>query len=479
MNFADIKKWGLARLSAAQKSHAGVATVNSSGQVCGPSGAPVSGGGAGVKGATLLQRAVLCAIPGRATPTYLGTELGNGGDYGRGLVEYSGDLSAPTFRTVVNAKTLTPVGGGTALGNNIAIHNVWVLADGSALIHVFEGTSSLSYLYLTNTTRTSVGSDAGRSNGQAVMNIGSRLGTQYANIRVLGQRGLCEAVSLSGVRTLYFAEYNVSAGRTAGSANDFVRVLQSSDGGLTWTTFMEFNMGAQGLPHYLDHFHGVTYNPYTSQLYFMTGDDSSTGNDERAIILWDGASSAPALNSSLATFAATPGWRVLRGTELYRTCDILFYPQRAYWLCDCDTEAIDTTSVGFSAMLADPALSYASRAQTIERLDNIPPILACKASNGVSVWASFHNASPSENRYHIWTSGDKGDSWALSAKFVGYAANTVVATPSSLFADPYVAGRVIFGGVFARGVQWTAAATSGYSYILDVDYGTYAQATYG
>jgi len=45
MNFADIKKWGLARLSAAQKSHAGVATVDSSGQVCGPSGAPVSGGG--------------------------------------------------------------------------------------------------------------------------------------------------------------------------------------------------------------------------------------------------------------------------------------------------------------------------------------------------------------------------------------------------------------------------------------------------
>lgn len=43
MNFADIKKWGLARLSAAQKSHTGVATVNSSGQVCGPSGAPVSG----------------------------------------------------------------------------------------------------------------------------------------------------------------------------------------------------------------------------------------------------------------------------------------------------------------------------------------------------------------------------------------------------------------------------------------------------
>lgn len=42
MNISDIKKWGLARLSSAQKSHAGVATVNSSGQVCGPSGSPVS-----------------------------------------------------------------------------------------------------------------------------------------------------------------------------------------------------------------------------------------------------------------------------------------------------------------------------------------------------------------------------------------------------------------------------------------------------
>jgi len=446
--------------------------ANPSGNVVTTTTDPVTGGielsteKSGIDNATLLQRCAFDVVKGLGTPTYVGTELSNGGDFGRRLVQYTGDLANPTITAIANAQVLTPAGGGAALGTNVGIHGAKVLSDGAVLFHVFDSTTSKNWLYLTNTARTSVGSGAGRSNGQAVLNVGERSGTHYADVRTTHARSIGETFSTDGTRYVWLAEYNVAAGRTAGSANDFVRVMRSSDGGLTWTTFIEMNTTVS--QHYSDHMHGVVQNPYTGTIYFMSGDDKVSGYDERWILAWDGISAAPALGSGPDVFKVTAGWKVLQGSELYRTVDMLFAPTgHAFWLCDCDTQAYDTTSNAFAAMVADPLLQWASRVETIDRIDNIPPCIGVRTASGISVFASFHNASPTSNEVWVWTSGNDGKHWKLAAKLTNYTANSTIGVPWNLFEDPYT-GKVMLAAPYAKGLQFTSAATSGYTYVFDV-----------
>ena len=286
-------------------------------------------------------------------------------------------------------------------------------------------------------------------------------------------RSLGETVSNDGTRYVWVAEYNVATGRTSGSANDFVRVLRApyttaiSSGvlGLTWETFLEWN--TTGGQHYADHMHGIVQNPYTGWIYFMSGDDKSTGYDERFILAWDGVSAAPALATAPDQFSGAPGWKIIRGSELYRTVDILCYPKHIAWLCDCDTQAADATSDAFAAMLADPALTWASRVESIERIDNLPPAIACKTASGLSVFASFHGVNPASNEFWLWTSGSDGAHWRLAAKVKGYNTNSQSAVPWNLFEDPYT-GKVLLCGSNAKGIQWLPSATTGYTYFFSL-----------
>ena len=157
---------------------------------------------------------------------------------------------------------------------------------------------------------------------------------------------------------------------------------------------------------------------------------------------------------------------VIYGSELHRIADLLFTPTYAYALLDCDNETADTTSVGYSHMIYDPAMRYASRVAGIARVDAIPPILGVKHSSGVSVWASFRTNIASENMIHFWCSGDDGQSWRLAAKATNYQNSTGM--PRGLFEDQR--GNIILSGLYGRGLQFTPAVESGTSLVLTPSY---------
>lgn len=393
---------------------------------------------------------------------YLCTDKATG-SFAQKLFKANGDITGTTTNSALantDASTLKNAAGTVIGGANAGIWDAWVLSDDSFIFSVIgHGTYAGKVFLFKSTNAGGVGSDAGFSNRQASLDVGTYSATQTAQIYTLHARSLCEATIL-GVKTLIFCEYNVNASRVAGTNGDQAIAYKSTDMGRTWTELLRFN--TDGSTRQISHFHGVKQNPYTGQIYFMTGDVSN----ERAIIVWDGVSAAPAANSSMATIASTSGWGVIYGSELHRVADLLFTPTYAYALLDCDNETADTTSVGYSHMIYDPAMRYASRVAGITRADAIPPIIGIRHSSGVSVWASFRTNIAPENNIHFWCSGDDGQSWRLAAKATNYFNTTGM--PRSFFEDQ--AGNLILSGVYGRGLQFTAAVESGSSLILTPSY---------
>ena len=393
---------------------------------------------------------------------YLCTDKATG-SFAQRLFTADGDITGTTTNVVLSntdATTLKNAAGTVIGGSNSGIWDAWVLSDDSFIFSVVGHGSYAGKVFLYKASAAGgVGSDAGFSNRQAALDVGMYSGTQTAQIYTLHNRSLCEA-TVNGSKVLVFCEYNVNASRTPGTNGDQAIAYKSTDMGRTWTELLRFN--TDGSTRQISHFHGVKQNPYTGQIYFMTGDVSN----ERAIIVWDGISAAPAANSSMATIASTTGWGVIYGSELHRIADLLFTPTYAYALLDCDNETADTTSVGYSHMIYDPAMRYASRVAGIARVDAIPPILGVKHSSGVSVWASFRTNIASENMIHFWCSGDDGQSWRLAAKATNYQNSTGM--PRGLFEDQR--GNIILSGLYGRGLQFTPAVESGTSLVLTPSY---------
>jgi len=393
---------------------------------------------------------------------YLCTDKSTG-SFVQKLFTASGDITGATANVVLSntdATTLKNVAGTVIGGSSAGIWDAWVLSDDSFIFSVVgHGTYAGKVFLYKASAAGGVGSDAGFSNRQASLDVGMYSATQTAQIYTLHNRSLCEA-TVNGSKVLIFCEYNVNASRVAGTNGDQAIAYKSTDMGRTWTELLRFN--TDGSTRQISHFHGVKQNPYTGQIYFMTGDVSN----ERSIIVWDGISAAPAANSSMATIASTTGWGVIYGSELHRVADLLFTPTYAYALLDCDNETTDTTSIGYSHMIYDPAMRYASRVAGIARVDAIPPILGVKHSSGVSVWASFRTNTASENMIHFWCSGDDGQSWRLAAKATNYQTNTGM--PRGLFEDQ--AGNIILSGLYGRGLQFTSAVESGTSLVLAPSY---------
>lgn len=385
------------------------------------------------------------------------------GNFAQKLFTANGDITGTTTNVILSNTDVTALKNSTGTiigGSSAGIWDAWVLSDDSFLFAVVgHGTyAGKMFLYKANSAG-NVGNDVGFSNKQAVIDIGTYLGTQTAQIYTLHNRSLCEA-TVNGSKVLIFCEYNVNGSRVAGTNGDQAIAYKSTDMGRTWTELLRFN--TDGSTRNISHFHGVKQNPYTGQIYFMTGDVSN----ERAIIVWDGVSAAPAANSSMATIASTAGWGVIYGSELHRTADLLFTPTYAYSLLDCDNETADTTSIGYSHMIYDPLMRYASRVGNITRVDAIPPIIGVKHSSGISTWASFRTNIASENMIHFWCSGDDGQSWRLAAKITNYYNGTGM--PRNFFEDQ--AGNLILSGIYGRGLQFTSTVESGTSVILTPNY---------
>lgn len=142
-------------------------------------------------------------------------------------------------------------------------------------------------------------------------------------------RGICEC-DIEGNTVLIYTEYNVNNSRTPGSTNDMIRILNSTDMGLTWNVTATFN--TDGSNTNIRHFHGVVQNPDDKRIFIMTGD----GDSQSAIYSWDGVT--PWVdNISPIDLVQSSGLKNIAGRQRFRCLDIIFDNGICYWMSDSET----------------------------------------------------------------------------------------------------------------------------------------------
>lgn len=377
--------------------------------------------GAGIRTLTLetaLQSSILDQLP---NGTYIGTANlpESVGFYGSKLFLASGNLSALTQvgQDATLASALKTSAGATI--TNGTVTGAWALPDGNVLFTVRSnsgGTSGKEYLYygkvtagaITAATMT-VGSNATTyDNGNAVLDIGNRSGVHPAGIRILHSRSICVA-TIAGSTVLFLNEYNVAGGRVPGSTNDQCRVWRSNDLGKTWSIFMEFN--TNGSTTQVRHGHGVVQDPATGYVYFLFGDDPTSG-----IIRWDGSASAPPANTTMPDYNKYAGWHALSRldarTDDYRAGDLVFSGDIGGYLTDrANSQTFwPSTAVSRYGQMA----ATKGRAADLSALRD--PLIGLAVPGGGAFWMSMWDTSIGGTRgFDVWSSPDLR-SWAK----VGY-----------------------------------------------------------
>lgn len=207
-----------------------------------------------------------------------------------------------------------------------------------------------------------------------------------SQVRMLTNRSICSAV-IDGVETLIFGEYNINGSRAAGSTNDALRLLKSTDGGATWAEVTRWN--TDGSTNNTRHIHAVRQGP-NGRIYVVTGDTDA----QSAIYSWDGVSDWP-VNVSPANTVQTAGLKVLYGRQAFRTIDLIFKDGWMYTLPDAETGQQSTNhESGMWRVSQDMDIATLERASTVTTNQTaMAGWLADVLPTGELVWLGG-NASP-------------------------------------------------------------------------------------
>lgn len=321
---------------------------------------------------------------------YLTSDFFPGAGRGRSsLALYTGDLAAEYNVANVQSLTSTRAGDSGVLkkpdGTNIAfgaayIYCAWPASNGDIFFVAVE-TGNFYHLYRCKAGTYTVGAGGAVTDGKAVLSLGMIGAVQTDQNRIFTQRNFCEA-KVNGVTHYYIGEYSVATGRVDGGAKDAVKVHRSIDGGTTWATFLEWNTNGT---HQVDHVHAIRQDPYTGWIYILTGDAGS----ENMVISYNGTAAPVAENATAATIAATPGYKVLAGTELARYTDLCFSVDHIYSIPDADTDVFDAASVAYVATRLPRALDHVVSVTPVDRVDNVPPAIAVQSPVHGDFFLSF------------------------------------------------------------------------------------------
>lgn len=381
---------------------------------------------------------------------------------GEGSARLSRFTTDPATSTVSTALTQTSALAANALANasgvvvgNAAnsLTNAWITSTGDVYF-VMVGLGNFYFLYRAKASTYTVGSDAGYSNKRACIDIGLYAGVQADQVRAFNQRAFLEA-RVNGAIHLYYCEYNTSPGRVPGSGGagkDQVIAYRSTDSGLTWSVFLEFNTGGV---HEVDHFHGAVQDPYTGWIYFMTGDSGS----ECALIAYNGTAAAPAANTPLATLATTAGWRVINGNELCRYTDLSFDQYGVLSMPDCDTETAEAATTAFVCTRIPRTLDFVASVAAAQRFPDIPPCQIVSSATYGNLMVSFRTESSNttnEPYIYLWSANVEEGTWTLIAKL--QTKRAVTGVPRSLFIDTQ--GRLWISATYKGGLNFLSALVS-------------------
>lgn len=333
--------------------------------------------------------------------------------------------------------------------NNASIYQAWTAPNGDIFFAVVENANRY-FLYRAKAGTFTVGSDASYVNKRACVAIGMEGGVHADNIRIFCRQSLCFA-KVGAATHIFLAEYNVASGRTSGAGGagkDQAVCWRSTDGGGTFTEFLKFNTSGS---HLTDHFHAALQCPHSGLIYFLTGDNGS----ECALIAYDGVAAPPAANSSFATIHATPGFRVINGSELHRYTDLCFGPQTIFSIPDCDAESGDTSSTAYVSTLLPKTLDYVSSVAPVARVDNVPPAMCLQTKGKAALCLSFLSsvaASAGNAFLDLWSADSEGGAWTLIGRFANQRAASG-GVCRSLFEDQL--GRVWVSGTnYATGFSF-------------------------
>uniref|UniRef100_UPI001C4FF05D hypothetical protein n=1 Tax=Crenothrix polyspora TaxID=360316 RepID=UPI001C4FF05D len=326
------------------------------------------------------------------------------------VVKFSGkrDQLKPTVYSGSFLPTLKAKDSNLAHNAEGYVDNIWPLPNGMVLF-VAE-IAGKNYLYKLNPKTNTVGNNKpstnkiGYSNKQAVMNIGQRKSIHHKDIRTLHQRSLLIATYKNQPPVLFFGEYNVNyTARIDGKPGDEVALWKSTDLGDTWSKVITWNTKG----HQTDHIHGLRQNPYNGWIYILTGDK----NKESGIIAWDGKSSPPPDNTTIANMGKYKGWKSITNSENVRTGDIVFTKNKCIWIPDVDFVGKNdnpNNNLHLHSQQANHDLSHLQVRGTLPYKNHISPILAHMDTNGTIYWASLRSKSSAEQKLHLWTSRNFG-----------------------------------------------------------------------
>lgn len=165
--------------------------------------------------------------------------------------------------------------------------------------------------------------------------------SQITDVSLLQNGSIVDAEIGTG-HVLFLGEYNINNDRTAGSTNDQVRIMKSTDNGDTWSEVIHWN--TDGSTNNVRHVHIIQQDPWTKDIYFGTGD----ADDQSGVWRYNGTSNISALsnhepswyvsNSTYADDGLAVG-SVTTGSQKARPGDIDFTENYIYWTADATAAA--------------------------------------------------------------------------------------------------------------------------------------------
>lgn len=389
---------------------------------------------------------------------FIGTSYDATGSYMARLFVATGaaDSLSKTAIAATEASTGLLSSAGTAIGSGLPC-GVWWISSTRFMFAVRTTTSSFgsrcTFLYVCNYNGSAwtVGSNGPTlfDNLRAVLDVGTTGGTPVPDNTLLHRR----SIATDGAGNWMQGDYNVASGRADGSTKDQVRIMRSTDDGLTWSKLVSWN--TNGTTQQIRHVHGCVYDPFGRCWYFLLGDAPNN-----CIVRWDGVSSAPPDNTALSSFKNYAGWEVLQMGWMCETGDLSVHSDRIYYLPD-DTGPTGPATLRSVILSRNKPLAY-QLGRTFEWSSSSPnkgraPLIGCNTPGGGAIWGSLYNAD-AVSGFDFWSTdnGIDTDKIATARDYSG-------ATAGSLF-DMYVeagTNRLLITGADTRGVRLGSTAARG------------------
>ena len=332
----------------------------------------------------------------------------DGNDYLYGYEIYPADAThgskTRVIKCLVGSDEYSAGGNVASVVTNGTIHAVYTTSVDDLIFAVVYNSSTLNFYLLRSTDGGATWANVftfGGGNGIA--------GADTTNVQVL--RSGASFIELTrnlpggtGLGDLYLGEYNINTSRTAGSTNDRVRLMKSTDQGATWTAAVTWN--TDGSNTNTTHIHNIKQDQYTGYLYIMFGDGDTTS----AIVRWDGVT-AWSDNTNFADLAVVENFSVVTGSQRFRAVDLLFTEDYMFNFAD-SADPIAQTENGIWRHTKD--LSSETRVNnSISSYDVQHTGWGGAIIGDTLLFTTSRSVGWTKEDIQIYTSRNSGDSWQV------------------------------------------------------------------